>query len=80
MEKIVDTHLGKTFNNERAHNNLYTRWVEDITGETLDEENEHTALVTNLKVYTKLINYKKFKKMCEDDGERDKFLESIKTK
>ena len=77
---MVDTHLGKTFNTERATNNLYGRWVEEITGDPHDEENEHTSLVANLKVYTKVIAFKKFKKICEDDDEREKFLESIKTK
>jgi hypothetical protein len=37
VKKRVKVYLGKTFNIDRANNNLYGKWVDEITGDPEDD-------------------------------------------
>lgn len=76
VKEKVDTHLGKTFNKERKENNLYRKWVEEIVG----DDDSYQNLTANLTHYTKITPFKKFKQICANDDERNKFVEGIRAK
>lgn len=51
------------------------KWVEEIAG----DDEEFDPLILNLNKHAKILPFDKFKKMCDDDQEREKFVEKIKT-
>lgn len=59
VSKMIEAHMGSCFNTERKNNKLIDKWIEDIVGD--EDGDQFENIKENLKHYTKLYNFKKFK-------------------